>query len=112
MKNKTSVADLNPEVVSDDAHVTVTFKTPPDMSGAMKVKVENSRIKLDFKRRQTREVTDTDGNVTSSAFLQRQRRMMAVPKGADQTRYKVSAADGAVSVVFARTASTSTEASK
>jgi HSP20 family molecular chaperone IbpA len=113
MSRNTSAADLNPEVVSDDDHITVNLKAPKDDGDTMKVSVEGRRIKMDYSRKQTRRETDENGNVTSSSFMQRQHRLMAVPKGADPARYKVRAEHGMVSIIFdRRKGSKRTEASK
>jgi HSP20 family molecular chaperone IbpA len=113
LSRKTSPSDLDPQVVSDDEHITVNLKAPQDEGDTMKVNVDKSRIKLDFFRQQTRRETDADGNITASSFMQRQHRMMAVPKGADPAKYKVRAAHGVVSIIFDRKkARRHTEASK
>lgn len=113
MSRKMSPADLSPDVVSDDEHITVNLKAPRHEGDTMKVNVHNGRIKLDFERKQTRRETKADGSTTTSWFMQRQHRMMAVPKGADPARYKVRAAGSRVSIIFdRRKGKERTEASK
>ncbi len=102
VSQKMSPADLSPEIVSDDEHVTVNLRAPEAESGSLKVTVDGRRIKINYAREEKRQVTNPDGSVSSSSFLKRSQRVMAVPKGANPARYKVSAAKGSVSVVFDR----------
>jgi HSP20 family molecular chaperone IbpA len=111
---KMSAADLNPEVVSDDEHVTVNLKTPEDAADSMKVNIAQGRIKMNYEQVETRQETREDGSIVSSSFSRRRSRVMAVPKGANPAKYKVTAAAGRVSIVFdkLKKGKTKTEASK
>jgi len=102
MGGKISAADLNPEVVSDDEHVTVNLKTPEDASDSMKVNIAGNRIKMNYEQVETRQETKPDGSTVSSSFSRRRARVMAVPKGANPAKYKVTAAAGRVSIIFDR----------
>ena len=99
---KMSPADLSPEVISDRKHITVNLKTPRAEGDSMKVKVAGSRIKMNYSREEIRQVTDADGAVTSEPFMRRHQRVMAVPKGANPSKYQVRASKGSVSIIFDR----------
>ncbi|MBI5744564.1 MAG: Hsp20 family protein [Elusimicrobia bacterium] len=102
MGKKLSPSDLNPEVVSDDEHVTVNLDAPKDAEDSMKVNIAGKLIKMSYTRRETRQETAADGSVSSSSFARTQRRAMAVPRGANPATYRVSAANGRVSIIFDR----------
>ena len=108
------IGDLDPEVVSDDEHVTVNLKAPENAADSMKVDIAGSRIKMNYEQTETRQETREDGSTVSSSFSRRRSRVMAVPKGANPAKYKVSAANGRVSIIFDRLkkGKTKTEASK
>ena len=113
VSGKLSPADLNPEVVSDDEHITVKLMNPQADSGSMKVKIDARRIKINYAREEKRQVTNPDGSVSSSSFTKRNQRVMAVPKGADPDKYRVRASKGSVSIIFDRKkGKKNTEASK
>lgn len=109
---KLSPSDLEPEVLRDDEHVTVNLKTPESAADSMKINIDQGRIKLDYARQESRQVANPDGSITSSPFMKRRSRMMAVPKGADPARYKVRTSKGVVSIIFDRKKGKRTEASK
>lgn len=100
MGGKMSAADLKPEVVRDDEHVTVNLDAPRDAAEAMKVDIAGNLIKMSYSRQESRRVTNPDGSVSSSSFTRTQRRAMPVPKGANPARYRVSAEGGKVSIIF------------
>lgn len=113
VSGKLSPADLNPAVVSDDEHITVNLRNPQAGSGSMKVKIDGRRIKINYAREEQRQVTNSDGSVSSSSFTKRSQRVMAVPEGADPDKYRVRAYKGAVSIIFDRKkGKKNTEASK
>ncbi len=99
---KMSPADLKPEVISDEEHVTVNLKAPRADSDSMKVNIDGKRIKINYAQAENRQVTNPDGSVSSSSFMKRNQRVMAVPKGADPAKYRVKAAKGVVSIIFDR----------
>ena len=109
---KLAPSDLEPEVVTDDDHVTVNLKTPESAADSMKINIDKSRIKMDYAREESRQVTNPDGSVTSSPFMKRRSRMMPVPKGANPAKYRVKTSKGVVSIIFDRKKGKSTEASK
>jgi len=102
MEKKLSAADLKPEVVPDDEHITVNLKTPENAEDSMKINIEKSRIKLNYAQVETRQELKSDGTVEASSFTRRRSRVLAVPKGANPARYKVSAYKGGVSIIFDR----------
>lgn len=113
VSDKMSAADLSPEVVSDDKHITVNLKNQQGQSGSMKVKVDGKRIKISYLRKEKRQKTNPDGSLSPSSFMKRNQRIMAVPAGADPDRYKVRSSKSSVSVIFDRTkGGKHTEASK
>lgn len=114
MNKRMAPADLNPEVVSDDEHVTVNLKTPENAADSMKVDIAQGRIKMNYEQVETRQETREDGSIASSSFSRRRSRVMAVPKGANPAKYRVSAANGRVSIIFdkLKKGKTKTEASK
>ena len=113
VSGKLSPADLNPEVISDDEHVTVKLRNPQADSGSMKVNIDGRRIKVNYAREEQRQVTNPDGSVSSSSFTKRNQRVMAVPKGADPDKYTVRASKGVVRIIFDRKkGKKNTEASK
>ena len=97
-----SPADLSPAVVSDDEHVTVNLKTPPAAGDSMKVDIAGKRIKINYALAEKREVTNPDGSVSSSSYMKRNQRVMAVPKGANPAKYRVQASKGVVRIIFDR----------
>ncbi len=111
---KMSAADLKPEVVRDDEHVTVNLDAPRDAAEAMKVDIAGNLIKMSYTRQENRSVANPDGSVSSSSFARTQRRAMAVPKGANPASYRVAAEGGRVSIIFdrIRKGKTKTEAAK
>lgn len=102
VSGKLSPADLNPEVVPDDEHITVKLRNPQAEDGSMKVKIDGRRIKINYAREEKRQVTNPDGSVSSSSFTRRNQRVMAVPKGADPDKYTVRASKGMVRIIFDR----------
>jgi HSP20 family molecular chaperone IbpA len=109
---KLSAADLKPEVVSDEDHVTVNLKTPEDAKESMKVDVAGSRIKMNYEQQETRQQLQPDGSTAPASFTRRRQRIMAVPKGANPASYKVKAGKGTVSIIFDRLKKKHVEASK
>lgn len=113
VSGKLSPADLNPEVLPDEEHITVKLKNPRAEDGSMKVKIDGGRIKINYAREERRQVTNPDGSVSSSSFTRRNQRVMAVPKGADPDKYTVRASKGVVRIIFDRKKGRNkTEASK
>ncbi len=112
MGGKLSAADLNPEVSRDAGHVTVDLDAPKDAEDAMKVDIAGGLIKMSYTRQESRRVTNADGSVSSSSFSRTLRRAMAVPKGADPARYRVSAEKNRVRIIFDRLGKKDAEASK
>ncbi len=102
MEKKLSAADLKPEVVPDDEHITVNLKTPENAEDSMKINIEKSRIKLNYAQVETRQELKSDGTVEASSFTRRRSRVLAVPKGANPAKYKVSSYKGGVSIIFDR----------
>ena len=102
VQKKLSAADLSPQVVSDEDHVTLNLKTPESAADSMKITIDKSRIKLNYNKRETRQDLQPDGSVTSSSFMRRNQRMMAVPKGANTAKYKIKTSKGTVSIIFDR----------
>ena len=109
---KLSAADLKPEVVTDEDHVTVNLRTPDDAEESMKVNVAGRRIKMNYEHQETRQQLQPDGSMAPAAFTRRRQRIMAVPKGADPASYKVKAGKGTVSIIFDRLKKKHVEASK
>jgi len=113
VSDKMSAADLSPELISDDEHITVNLKNPQPESGSMKVKVDGKRIKINYSREEKRQKAGPDGGLSSSSFTKRYQRIMAVPKGANPDKYQVRASKGLLSIIFDRTkGGKHTEASK
>lgn len=102
MQKKLSAADLNPEVVPDDEHITVNLKTPENAADSMKINIADSRIKLNYAQVETRQELKSDGTVESASFTRRRSRVLAVPRGANPAKYKVNSHKGGVSIVFDR----------
>lgn len=102
MKKKVAPSDLNPEVVSDDKHVTVNLDAPADAADSMKIDIAGGLIKMSYAREEQRPSVNPDGSAGTSSFMKTRRRAMAVPKGANPAKYRVSAANGKVSIIFDR----------
>jgi hypothetical protein len=102
MKKKVAPADLNPEVVSDDKHVTVNLDAPADAADSMKIDIAGGLIKMSYARQEQRRTLNPDGSAGTASFMKTRRRAMAVPKGANPAKYRVSAANGKVSIIFDR----------
>ena len=102
MKKKVAPADLNPEVVSDDKHVTVNLDQPADAADSMKVDIAGGLIKMSYARQEQRRTLNPDGSAGTASFMKTRRRAMAVPKGANPAKYRVSAANGKISIIFDR----------
>ena len=101
-QKRLSAADLNPEVVPDDEHITVKLKTPEDAADSMKINIDRNRIKLNYEQHETRQELKSDGTVESASFTRRRARMLAVPRGANPAKYRVSSYKGGVSIIFDR----------
>jgi len=102
MKKRLSPADLSPEVVPDEDHITVKLKTPESAADSMKINIDHSRIKLNYAQQETRQDLKSDGTVENSTFTRRRSRVLAVPRGANPASYKVSSYKGGVSIIFDR----------
>jgi HSP20 family molecular chaperone IbpA len=95
-------ADLSPEVVSDDRHVTVNLKTLGTERKSMKVKMDRKRIKLNYTREEKRQVTNPDGSVSSVSSMKKRQGVLPIPAGANPDKYRVRTSKGLVSIIFNR----------
>ncbi len=86
---KLSPADLKPEVVPGERHITVKFTLPPGC-GPVKVKMDPRRIKLYF------------AGGKKGGPKKRSQRVMPVPEGADPDKYRVKSGKGTLSIIFSR----------
>ncbi len=93
-------SDLNPEVLSDPDHVTVSLKIPQAVEDTIRINVDRGRVKLNYEQKEAGHAEKY--GVSAPPVTVRRQRVMQLPEGANPAKYKVLASAGKVSIVFDR----------